>query len=80
MLGETMKTIDRGEAFKQYQRSAVDASKFAESSLMWRTVALLGMQCCLAANTGQLVRFIPEKGGYGSNWPDATDEDALDPR
>ena len=38
----------------------------------YRFVALIGLQCCMAAESGGLVRFNPDKGGWGSNWDDPT--------
>lgn len=66
------------QAFKQYQEKAVKASRISAEAKDWRVVALLGMQVCLAADTGELVRFMPEKGGWGSDWPDPLQNIPLD--
>ena len=39
---------------------------------VYRFVALIGLQCCNAAESGCLVFFNKEKGGWGSDWDDPT--------
>ena len=39
---------------------------------VYRFVALIGIQCCEAAEQNCLVRFNPQTTGWGSTWDDPT--------
>lgn len=62
------------EAFKHYEDRAVLAILNTAHFKSHRFVAMIGMQCAIAAGTGKLVRFDPSyKKTIGAYWPDPTE-------